>query len=774
MTSDAAARAVTNEIHDGVSFSTVVQGQLIAMQLPPTVVPALGGLRTGSRSFTGRRQELTDLLAGLAPDADAELTPVSLVTGLGGIGKTELVVQVAELALARPGWFLGGVLFIDLFGYDSRRCLAPESALGSLLNALGISEGLVPPGVQDRSRLYRSVLAAYAERGRRILVVLDNAATAGQVRPLLPGDRCCRTLVTSRDTLDLDTRLHDLNVLSPEEGVVLLGRALRQARGAADTRADHEPAAAHEISALCGHLPLALRIAAAILADTPNRPLSSLAHALREAHARLDSLSREDGVAPLRAAFELSYRRLSDNAATMFRRLALNPGHDLSTEVAACLADTTAEKAERQLLSLVRAHLLESGPAWGRWRFHDLVRVYADELASADPSSPGARDRMLEHYSERARAAGTYSLDLLYKTPHGFTDRQEAMTWLEVERPNLLAAVTQAAGARRHDVACDISAAITNYLKHHGYYDELVASSETAVRAARAASDTERLRRALVHAAFAANTNDDCERALPAADEAVGLYRASGGQAGRGQAHRAQADTLFHVGRAEEAFRSYEQAADLLREATDRDDEETGFHPRHLLGCCLLNHGAALGDAGRCSEAIAILQEAVNILERTSRSVGGLAELNLGEALERTGRLDLAVAAYRSAARKCQEAQDRWGAIHEADALERLGSALAATQRPLAAIEAMAQAADRYRALGMQALEATTLRRQAGLLADQEAYAQACACARRVVDLLQALADEDPAEYEEQLAEARSGLAALQSLAADSGGQHPH
>ena len=777
MTWDAAARAVSNEIHDGVSFSTIVQGQRITMQLPPAVVPALSGLRTGSRSFTGRRAELAHLLAGVAPQPVTESASTSLVTGLGGIGKTELVIQVAELALTRPDWFLGGVLFIDLFGYDSRRCLSPESALGSLLNALGISKALVPPGAQDRSRLYRSVLATYAERGRRILVVLDNASTAGQVRPLLPGDSFCRTLVTSRDTLDLDARLYDLPVLSSEEGEILLGRALRLARGSADTRVADEPAAAREISALCGHLPLALRIAAALLADTPNRPVSSLAHALREAHARLDSLSREDGVAPLRAAFELSYRRLSGNAATLFRRLALNPGHDLSTEIAACLVSCPAGQAERQLLSLVRAHLLESGPAWGRWRFHDLVRVYAEELASADPSSPEARDRMLEHYRARARLADTYALDLLHVTPHGFSDRREAMAWLEAERPNLLAAVDRAAEAGRHDIACDIAAAMDIYLGTYGYFKDLAAMYGTAVQAARSANDRVRLGPALVDAAFAHNVNDDPGRAVAAAHEAMELFRESGSTTGEAQASRALADTLRGAGHPQDALRAYEQTVRLLREAVDSHDDGDGFgHPPHLLGTCLLNlgdflleHGADLRTAAPVSEAIVVLQEAVAILERTSRSVGGLAELNLGEALERTGRLDAAVAAYRSAARKCQEAQDRWGAIHEADALERLGSALAATERPRAAIDAMAQAADRYRDLGMQALETTTLRKQTDLLADQRAYARAYACARRVVDLLQALADEAPSEYEEQLAEATAGLAELQALAARSG-----
>ncbi|GGK38763.1 hypothetical protein GCM10010124_34480 [Pilimelia terevasa] len=228
----AAEEPVTqNAITGGVFFNMVVQGNNITVVLPPAVTPALSGLPHASKSFTGRDSPMGELMAALAPDCEDAGGPVlvSATVGLAGVGKTELVVQAAHRATTQLGWFPGGVLFVDLFGYDpdpagdptSRRVSTGE-VLGGLLQALGMPGDYVPAGVQDRSRLFRSVLAAYAGEGKRILVVIDNAATVDQVNPLLPGDGVTATLVTSRDKLDIEARRHELSVLGRVASVRLL------------------------------------------------------------------------------------------------------------------------------------------------------------------------------------------------------------------------------------------------------------------------------------------------------------------------------------------------------------------------------------------------------------------------------------------------------------------------------------------------------------------------------------------------------------------------
>ncbi|MFE1774250.1 AAA family ATPase [Streptomyces sp. NPDC059008] len=459
------------------------------VNLPQTITPALGGLPPVSAVFTGRDREIGELLQVLEPGA-AQTASAALVAGLAGIGKTELVVQTARRALQKQGSFPGGVLFVDMFGYDPERRLPPEQALDGFLRALGMPPQDIPPGLQDRSRLYRSALAALAGAGSRILVVLDNVSTADQARPLLPTDGLTAALLTSRDTLDLGARLFELDVVDETSAIDMLDRAVREARGPGDTRVQDSPDDAAAIARSCGDLPLALRIAAALLADSPARPLSSLAQALAAQHLRLNRLRRQERA--VRSAFDLSYARLDPLHARLFRLLSLNAGPDISTEAAAWLAASDRHETEELLQNLARTHLIEPGRTWGRWRLHDLVRLYADETgkihAKADDRED-ARRRLYTHYIFSASAAmhtegymiraGVFSPPSL--TDSRFSGRGEAFAWLDEERPNLMAAVTAPQAEGRHGRNVLLAWFVGLYLSSRWRFDDLVAVTETVL-----------------------------------------------------------------------------------------------------------------------------------------------------------------------------------------------------------------------------------------------------------------------------------------------------
>ncbi len=534
-----AGSPVSNQISGGVFFHAVIQGRDITVQLPPQITPALSGLPTASATFTGREEQVEELLEMLAPGGGRQQAVVVAVAGLAGVGKTELVVQAAARALKQSGWFSGGVLFVDMFGYDAERRLSPERALDGLLRALGMPGEYIPGELQDRSRLYRSVLAAFAEQGRRILVVIDNVSTAEQARPLLPTDGTTTALVTSRHTLGVDARLHDLDILDERASVELLREVLLQTRGSVDTRVADAPGHAATIARLCAGLPLALRIAAALLADAPTRPLASLVQSLEAAHTRLDRLHREDRA--VRAAFDLSYQRLSDDHARLFRLLPLNAGPDLSTESAARLTGTDQLQAEELLQDLARAHLIERGHTWGRWRLHDLVRLYADQHGhthAATDKRAAAQARLHAHYRTTTEAAATH-LNSLPRSPSArFADQGHALAWLDDERLNLVATATAPPPLGHPKTSTALADALAQYLNLRRYFDDWITVTTTALTIWRKRGDRH-------HEAIALNS--------------LGL-------------------ALQEVRRFDEAFTAHTRAANTFRELGDRDGEATALN----------------------------------------------------------------------------------------------------------------------------------------------------------------------------------------------------
>lgn len=419
-----------NEISGGVVIGPVIMGRDVTVTLPPQVPLAMSGLPATSAAFTGRETDLAAVLEVLRPQNGKAgrgrfdcAVVVTAVGGLGGIGKTELAVQAARIATGR-GWFPGGVLFVDMLGYDERRRESTQ-ALGGLLRALGVPDGLIPADRFERARMYRSILTEFARSGRRVLVVADNVNGEQQVELLLPGDGVTAAIVTSRHTLGLlNARLLDLNELAAQTSLTMLERALRAARPG-DNRLAQHPADAAEVVRLCGGLPLALRIAAALLAENPAMPVAALAAELR---ADKPVVGLAYGTAGVRAAFELSYRNLSASQQRMFRLLTVNPGAETTTEVAAALADRPQQQTRDNLKALARAHLIEQGSEYGRWKMHDLVRQYADDLARRHGGGQRSRafDRLLRHYAEKIYETGRF-------TPAPWAER-EYDTLLDVAR----------------------------------------------------------------------------------------------------------------------------------------------------------------------------------------------------------------------------------------------------------------------------------------------------------------------------------------------------
>lgn len=405
--------------------------------------------------FTGRSAFVNDLSGVLAEASGAEgqVMAVSALAGIGGVGKTTLAVHVAHQARSA---FPDGQLYVDLQGAGARPA-EPETVLGSFLRALGTADSAIPDSLEERAALYRSVLD-----GRRVLVLLDNARDAAQVRPLLPGTAGCAALVTARVRMvDLaGAHLVDLDVMSPDEALQLFTRIVGEERVAAERKA------ALDVVAACGFLPLAIRIAASRLAARRTWTVSVLAAKLADERRRLDELQAGD--LAVKATFELGYGQLEPAQARAFRLLGLADGPDISLAAAAAVLDLPPEDTEDVLEILVDTSLLESA-APGRYRFHDLVRLYARACAERDEQPPGERSaamsRLLDFYL--ATASRVYAIERpgdrtiahLEKSQYDgreFPSASEALDWLHAEAEPLLACVQQSLGASTLRRAVDL------------------------------------------------------------------------------------------------------------------------------------------------------------------------------------------------------------------------------------------------------------------------------------------------------------------------------
>ncbi|MFF9484072.1 tetratricopeptide repeat protein [Streptomyces sp. NPDC014676] len=673
------------DFRGGVFLREVIGVQVVIQQGGVAVPEAMAGLPPRPGGFTGRERETRELLRELDPAGkQSAATLVAAVSGLGGIGKTALAVETAHLARER-GWFPGGVLFIDLHGYD-REPVTADRALQALLRALGTPPEHIPTTTDERAAFYRSRLAARAHECGPVLVLADNASSPDQVRPLLPGDSRHHVLVTSRDRLpQLGARLVSLDQLGPREAYELLDLALRIA-DPYDSRVADDPDTAERLADLCGHLPLALQIAAALLAEDPGKPVTELMTELAESHDRLDHL--DDGERSVRAAFELSYRRLPPESARLLRLLALAPGPEASDEVVAVLVGAE-EPPVRVLKALARAHLVERGSERGWWRLHDLVRVFGAGVVAGDArlreEGEAARERVLGFYWRWAKAADERLRWLPgSEEPERFGDRGQALAWLDGERAGLVAAVGWGREERFAGTAVRLALCLGQYLDWRRYFDDLIAVAEAAREAARLAGDRMREAIAWSYLGLALQEVDRTGEAIDAHTRAREVFQAVGDRHREAMAWGNLGGALLEASRAEEAIDAHTRAREVFQAVGDRHGETMAWD----------NLGSALLEAGRVGEAIDAHTRVINMYQDiTDRQGEGRAWHNLGSGLRVAGRVEEAIEAYGKDLEICREFEDWYG---EGQTLYNLARVHEDVHRPAEARAAYLRAADAF------------------------------------------------------------------------------
>ncbi|MGH3735048.1 MAG: BTAD domain-containing putative transcriptional regulator [Micromonosporaceae bacterium] len=623
-------------------------------QLPPN-----------ASGFVGRAQELAALDGAyqkLLTSGQLDRQMVTVIHGPGGVGKTALAVR---WAYGMAEHFPDGQLYLDLRGYGPGETVTPSAALSSVLRALGVQDAAVPVAAEERAAMLRTMLA-----DRRVLMVLDNANSPDQVRPLLPGSDSV-VLITSRSRLrGLSSREGAMSLPLREMNDADARQLLAETVGT--TRVSQQPEAATELAALCGRLPLALRITAHLASQYSDLPLADLAAELRS--QRLDLLADlADPRADPRAVFSWSYQALAADDARVFRLLSLMPGDTIGVPAAAVLLDSVPGHSRKALDSvpgqtrkvldrLVAVHLLES-PRPGRYRFHELLRVYAAERTEAEDSATdraAALHRVLMWYAAASNAAVqalrpglTYYEDAekqhVDQVPR-FADATQALDWYDVENDSMIAAVRRAAEAGEHHITFRLAINIMNgFVLNRPLWQHGLAICEIGLAAARRTGDAQ------AEAALLCGTGNI--RSFLAADDealrdyqrALELYRACGARAQEGMA-LAMIATVLGAGQShEQAIPLFEQAVAIARE---RHDESREAHALNNMAISYLG-------LGRIAESIVASQRAIEIRRKHHHRRGSAYCLdNLGDAYYAQGEYERAADCYREALVIARELRD--------------------------------------------------------------------------------------------------------------------
>jgi len=673
-----------------------------ALDLPaPAGAAATRTLPRDIAAFTGRERELAQLLDGIdGQAADGAVVGIHAIDGMAGIGKTTFAVHAAHRL---TGAFPHGQFFLPLHAHTAgQRPVDPADALASLLLTAGMPALQIPPGLEARAARWRDAVA-----GKKILLVLDDAASHQQIRPLLPGTTGSLVLITSRRRLTAldDAAVISLDVLPTNEAVALLARlAARPGLTAEDT-------AVGQLARLCGYLPLAIGMLASQLRHHPAWSAGQLAAELATARDRLALMHAEN--LSVAAAFGLSYADLTPSPQRLFRRLGLVPGADFDAYAAAALDGTGLDQARRCLDELYDQHLVAE-PAPGRYQLHDLLREHARALAAADnpAESDAAADRLVDYYLHTALAAGRHFVtwaSAFRRPPPGnppaqvpdLSDLGQAAAWLEAERANLHAAADFAATRERSGHAIAIPGAMSGFLAACGHWDQSAALHQGALAAARQAGDRLGEADALGTLGVLQRHTGDYQAAAASLARALALYRDVGDQPGQAGALNELGFLRTLTGDYPAAIACQQQALVLVRGLGDRLGQAwtltglgllqqlTGDHP--AAAASLLQALALFGDLGdlhgqaQALNALGVVQQetgdypaaaasqqrALALFGELSNRLGQAYALNdLGLVQQQTGDYPAAAASHQQALALFGELGNRLG---QAEALNRLG-----------------------------------------------------------------------------------------------------
>jgi DNA-binding SARP family transcriptional activator len=670
----------------------------------PVGVGAPHHLPAAPGHFVGRHSEL-DLLdepPGQPTGTGAGGTvAISAIDGMAGIGKTALVVHAAHRIADR---FPDGQLFLDLHGYTKGFApREPAQALEWLLRALGVPAGQIPEDAEARAALYRQRLV-----GTRTLILLDNALNEAQVRPLLPGAAGSLVLVTSRRRLKGldDARVVTLDVLPEADAVALLRAMIAPAHATAG-----EPELT-EIVRLCGRLPLAVRIAGALLRNRPAWSLEHLTRLLRNQRSRVGTLS--DGERDLGAVFDLSYAGLDERHRLLFRRLGLAPGPETDAYAAAALLGAEPETAAELLEALVDHNLLiEHAP--GRYRLHDLIRIHASSLAGHDPADErsAAVDRLLHYYAHTAQSASVLIAHHPRSAPAGqaparvpaLTGSDAARDWLRTERENLETAHIHAreSSLDRHAVA--LAAGLAEILRIDGPRTRALVLHQTAAAIAQRRGWLTAHATALTDLAAVRCLTGDYRGGADAVSQALEIFRKTGD-------HHGEAIALSNLGTARHltgdlagADVAQTLAVEIFRANGDRFGE----------AYALANLGDTRSLAGGLAGAEDALTRALEIFRAIGHRLGQADALtNLGEARLLAGDLPGAGDALTEALEIFRADGDRH---RQASALTMLGTVRRLIGDLPGAVDTVARALEIYREIGSRGNEAWALNHYANAVA---------------------------------------------------------
>ncbi|MFE9927143.1 tetratricopeptide repeat protein [Streptomyces sp. NPDC005774] len=699
----------------GLSPAPVSRPAVVPRELPPT-----------AGTFVGREDQLTELGALLGDgDGDPDAAPVPVVTGAAGIGKTTFVLHCAHRL---TGCFPDGQLYLDLHGFSpGTEPLSPRQALERLLRSLGVAAEELPGTAEEQSALLRTLLA-----DRRVLVVLDNAAGAEQVRPLLQGSRRCRVVVTSRQALRGLLVTHEvytfvLDLLTPQQARELLERLLgaRRAADAGDALA--------ELARLCGYLPLALRLAAAHLVSRPRLGLEEFVARLRR-EGRLSVLAVEDDLhAGVRAALELSYASLPAPTRRTFLLAGLHPGQEFGTAAVAVLAGRSVREAGEELDRLAGLYLVEQTGA-DRWRMHDLLREFTGARLRQE-STAQEREAAGRELADWYAAACAAAMDLVdphrrrlpsptaavgAARPPSFVSADEATAWLETECTNLVGTIRLCARHGWHDRTVRLTHALWRHLLFTRRTGDWIATHELALAATRAAGDVRAEAEMLTNLATARMVTGDGAEGTALYEHSLTLRRACGDRTGEAATRGNLGNAYYLSGRYDDAAACYHAALELFRDLEDTRGQANTLNSLGRLAALhgqatraqtayeeslalfrkigdshgeaniMVNLGALLSEHGSPADARTHLEQALSLFQRLGDPAGQ------AETLSKLGRLAIqenaaadALPHLTQALELSRRAQDQ---ALEAETLVHLGEAHRATGTPHTAREAWQQA----------------------------------------------------------------------------------